>query len=222
MFEKLKKLVEEAKKRAATVVDPAVFNHPLAQKTEWSPLAGGGSNFKTHRLDHSNRDKLVFKATLGAQLFSGVFILFGLFGLIFPTYIFFSQDKQEWSMIVFAVFFGGIFTAAGMFLLHSMARPRVFDTFYGYYYEGWKKPADSMVSHTTAKRKITQLNEVEAIQVLRERLRSKNGSYYSYEINLVLADTRRVNVIDHGNQQAVIDDAEILAQTLGVPLWDGS
>ncbi len=58
--------------------------------------------------------------------------------------------------------------------------------------------------------------------MLRERIRSKNGSYYSYEINLVLHNASRVNVIDHGNHQAVIEDAETLAQALGVPLWDGS
>ena len=69
---------------------------------------------------------------------------------------------------------------------------------------------------------LTHLSEVKAIQVLRERISSKNGSYYSYEINLVLADASRINVIDHGKHEAVIDDAELLATTLGVPLWDGS
>ena len=54
MFEKLKKLIEKAKKKVAHAVDPEVFNHPLAQQTEWYPLKGGGTNFQTHRLDSSN------------------------------------------------------------------------------------------------------------------------------------------------------------------------
>ena len=222
MFERIKKLIEAAKNQAVVSVDPEVFNHPIAQKTGWHPLKGGGTNFQTHRLDSSNPDKLVFNATLGAKLFSGLFAVIGLFGLVIPVVIFFTSGMQDWSMLLFALFFGGIFLAVGLFMLYLFALPRVFDTFYGCYYQGWKRPQHIMGMGATKKHAITHLNEVEAIQVLRERIRSKNGSYNSYEINLVLQDASRVNVIDHGNHQGVIEDAETLAQTLGVPLWDGS
>ena len=63
MLDKLKQLVEEAQKRGARAVDASQFNHPVAAQTEWHPLKPGGANFQTHRLDDSNPDLLVFKAT---------------------------------------------------------------------------------------------------------------------------------------------------------------
>ena len=34
---------------------------------------------------------------------------------------------------------------------------------------------------------------------IRERCTSRNSSYYSYELNLVLDDGSRLNGVDHGN-----------------------
>ncbi len=222
MFEKLKKLIEEAQKKAAKIVDPEVFNHPLSKKTDWHPLAGGGSNFKTHRLDASNAEILVFKCTKGAYLFSGVFIFFGLLGLVLPIALFIEGGMQQWSMIGFAALFGGVFLGVGLLMLNLITIPRVFDLFHGVFYKARKKPVNNMNPSIIKKTSLTKLNEVEAIQIIRERIRSKNSTYYSYEINLVLADASRVNVIDHGKHQAVIEDAETLANALSVPLWDGS
>lgn len=222
MFDKLKKLIEQAKRQAVQSVEPELFNHPLALQVDWHPLKGGGANFQTHRLDSSNPDFLVFKASKGAYLFSGVFIFFGLLGLLIPLIVFFNEGQKEWGMVLFAVLFGGIFLAAGAFMFYFMTTPRVFDTFYGCYYKGRKKPEHRLGMNSDKKHALTHLSEVKAIQILRERIRSKNGSYYSYEINLVLDDASRINIIDHGKHEAVVDDAEVLATTLGVPLWDGS
>ena len=222
MFEKLKKWMEQAQQRAVQSVEPAVFNHPLAQQTDWHPLRGGGANFQTHRLDSSNPDFLVFKASKGAYLFSAAFVFFGIIGMLIPALIFFHEGQKEWGLVLFALLFGGVFLAVGFFLFYYMTTPRVFDTFYGYYYKGRKKPDHKLGMDKNNPHALTHLSEVKAIQVLRERISSKNGSYYSYEINLVLADASRINVIDHGKHEAVIDDAELLATTLGIPLWDGS
>jgi Zn-dependent protease with chaperone function len=222
MLNKLKKLIEEAKKRAVNSVDPEVFNHPLAQKTEWHPLKGGGTNFGTHRLDSSDQDLLVFKATKGAYVFSGIFTFIGVLGLVIPILAFIGMENKEWGLLLFGIFFGGVFLTAGLLLFKFMTQPCVFDTFYGCFYKGKKRPQDHIGMDRNSKNPMVKLSDVKAIQVIRERISSKNGSYYSYEINLVLADASRVNVIDHGKHSAIIEDAEILATALGVPLWDGS
>ncbi len=222
MFNKLKKLIEEAKKRAVSSIDPEVFNHPLAQKTDWHPLKGGGTNFGTHRLDHSNSDLLMFKATKGAYVFSGIFTGVGVLGLLIPLLAFMGMENKEWGLLLFGIFFGGVFLTAGLLLFKFMTKPAVFDTFYGYFYKGKKRPTDHIGLNRDDKNPMVKLSDVKAIQILRERISSKNGSYYSYEINLVLADASRVNVVDHGKHTAIIEDAETLATALGIPLWDGS
>ncbi len=222
MFNKLKQLIEEAKKRVVNSIDPEVFNHPLAQKTDWHPLKGGGTNFGTHRLDSSDPDVLMFKATKGAYVFSSIFTGVGVLGLVIPILAFIGMGASEWGLLLFGIFFGGMFLTAGLLLFKFMTKPCVFDTFYGYFYKGKKRPQDHIGMDRNSKNPIVKLSDVKAIQVIRERISSKNGSYYSYEINLVLADASRVNVIDHGNHSAIIEDAETLATALGVPFWDGS
>ena len=44
--------------------------------------------------------------------------------------------------------------------------------------------------------------------------------FYSYEINLVLKNGRRVNVADHGDLDSLRADADMLANFLEVPVWD--
>jgi|GEM_PF-6831275 len=42
------------------------------------------------------------------------------------------------------------------------------------------------------------------------------------QLNLVLNDGERINVIDHGDLNAVRQDAQTLARLMHVPLWDPS
>jgi hypothetical protein len=62
--------------------------------------------------------------------------------------------------------------------------------------------------------------DVYALQIIKERVRSKSSSYFSYELNLILKDKERVNLLDHGKYNLVREDADMLASVLGVPLWD--
>ncbi|MCB0639092.1 MAG: hypothetical protein KDC54_20825, partial [Lewinella sp.] len=64
--------------------------------------------------------------------------------------------------------------------------------------------------------------EIHAIQLLRERVRSKNSRYFSYELNLVLRNGERLALMDHSKQDAIREDAQLLSRTLSVPLWDAT
>lgn len=222
MLDKLKKLVEEAQKHGARAVDVSQFNHPVATQTDWHPLKPGGANFQTHRMDDSDPDLLVFRATTFTKVFCGIFTGVGALGLIIPMLIFLNQGGTEWTLVLFAVLFGGIFLDVGLLMFYFMATQRVFDTFYGCYYKGRQKPEQTLGMSRDEPHAITHLNEVVAVQVISERSSSKNGSYRSYEINLVKQDGSRDNLVDHGKPAAVITDAEKLATQLGLPLWDAS
>ncbi len=222
MFDKIKakiqQIIEQARKAQAVGIDTQQFDHPVAKKTEWFPLKGGGSNFCTHRLDDSQNDLLVFRATKGAKLFIGLFGFFGLLGVVIPLTIFFTQ-QTEWFVLLFALLFGGIFLGVSYLMYHFMTMPRVFDRFYGHYYQGRKKP-DEMKPNP--KYPLVNCNDIVALQIIREYVRSDKSRYYSYELNLVLRDGQRINVVDHGKIDALREDAEILSTHLGVPVWDAA
>ena len=48
------------------------------------------------------------------------------------------------------------------------------------------------------------------------------NSYYSYELNLVLEDGSRVNVVDQGNLKRLRSDAQTLSRFLDKPVWDAT
>jgi hypothetical protein len=64
------------------------------------------------------------------------------------------------------------------------------------------------------------LEDIHAIQLLSEYVRRSKSSYYSYELNLVLNDGKRLIVVDHGNLTRLQEDAKKLLEFLGKPVWD--
>jgi hypothetical protein len=57
---------------------------------------------------------------------------------------------------------------------------------------------------------------------LSEFVSGSKNSYYSYELNLVLDDGSRINVVDHGNLERLRSDANALSQFLDKPVWDAT
>ena len=80
MLDKLKNTIKDAIENGANrmVFDPTRFDDPLATQIRWTPIKGGGSNFRTHKYYNQGANQAGFKATLGAKAFSGIFMLAGL------------------------------------------------------------------------------------------------------------------------------------------------
>ena len=74
-------------------------------------------------------------------------------------------------------------------------------------------------SNKSASKSQIPLNSIIAIQLNGEHVKNDKGSYKSFELNLVLKDGSRKNVVDHGNLKSIISDAEILSDFLDVPIW---
>ena len=94
------------------------------------------------------------------------------------------------------------------------AAPFVFDKRRRVFWEGWKAPRE--VTDRTA------LKDIHALQIISEYCFGQYASYYSYELNLVLKDGRRINVVDHANQGKLREDARTLSRFLGAPVWDAT
>lgn len=212
LLEKLRRLAE-----SRTAFDPRVFSDPVAEKTDWTPLKPGGTNFTTHRLIREG-DRLEFKIAPGARVFALIFLLSGL-GLVagFAVPLLLRQPlvfrEQDIGAAVGMVFF-----AVGWFLYRFFNRPVVFDRRTGYFWKG-RIPPDQAVNREALK-DCCPLEEIRALQIIAERVRGDKSSYWSYELNLVLKDGRRLNVVDHGSLEVIRTDARACADFLQVPLWD--
>jgi hypothetical protein len=201
-------------------VPKAWDDDPVAQKTEWSPEKSGGTNFRTHRLERVGVTRMEFRLTLGAKLFCWLFISMGV-GI--PLSIVSQEIRRpntEFVSILFVAFIGIVFAGVGFGMQHFMGKPRVFDKTSGRFWRGTQEP--DLTRPQAEGDDFLALDQIYALQLLSEYVSGNKSSYHSYELNLVLDNGRRVNVIDHGSLRSLRDDARTLARFLNVPVWDAT
>jgi hypothetical protein len=222
LMDKLKERVENIKsalKGTSTPLDLKQFNDPLAEEIEWTPAKSGGTNVCTHRLHIGFDNTALFKATLSIYLFTGIFIVMGVFAILAPFIGMLSSGKLETNFLI-PVIIGIVFCSIGIFMNRLFTAPVTFDLDSGYFWKGRINPNNVFDIESRAK-EYALIKDIHALQILSEYCSGgKNSSYYSYELNLVLKDGARKNVVDHGNIKKLREDAEKLADFLNVPVWD--
>ena len=215
----LKELIEKITNlQTANIFDPAVFNDPVALQTAWTPAASGGANFATHKLHIVHPQRVEFRCSVAMKLMSGIFLGVGLVVIGVFAQKLIGKDVAFESALLMPLGFGLIFALVGGFLLRNALTPTVFDLNHGYFCKSRQKPEQTM--DPSRIKHYAQLCDVHALQLISERCSSKNGSYFSYELNLVLNDGTRINVVDHGNLGELKRDALLIAELIQKPLWD--
>lgn len=225
MKDRLKEKMREF--RNEKIIDTSQFNDPMAQDIEWSPVAAGGTNICTHKLKRITPTRYEFKATISGLFFSWLFVIVGvvIFIVGIKEIIFKDEIESTFKLILLPIM-GLIFGGAGLYILLEMTAPRVFDKQIGGYWKGRKTP-DFRLAGGGAK-KAVMLSDIYSLQIIREFVRGsrsngrRSSSYFSYELNLVLQDGSRKNVVDHAKYHSLIHEAQELSQFLGKPVWDGS
>ena len=187
---------------------PSLAGDSVAIRTRWDPLVGGGANFRTRNLVTVNPARVEFPASLGMRLFAGVFLLLGTGTAVVGVL------NIQWFLLAF----GTVFAAIGGGLLYFGTAPVVFDKRQGAFWRGRTAPNET-INRLTLKH-YARLDDIHALQIIKEWVTGKDSSYDSFELNLVLTDGRRINVMDHGDYATLRANAETLAGFLGRPLWD--
>jgi len=202
--------------------DPSTLGDPVAARTEWGPAKGGGIKFRTHRLAEAAASRMEFRATRRALLFHGVFIAIGLaiaVGSVVGSAVTQTEGLETLAVIV-SISLGLLFIGGGCSMLYSGTTPVVFDKRRGDYWKGRVAPYET--GSRLELEEHAKLDRIYALQLISERCRSRSSSYDSYELNLVLDDGARMNVIDHADLEQMRRDAEVLAAFLGRPVWDAT
>ncbi len=226
MFDKIKEAVRKAQDVGnALKFDPSKFDDPIAEQTEWTTLSRNSTSFKTHDLVTDGVNRAEFKATLGASLFGGLFMVIGGIAFlvwlnsVFQEGLSFTFDSL--GLLLFPLIFGG----AGYFLFRLYRTPIVFDKLNMTYWKSANEPdhhADIKNMDNAA-----HLDDIHALQILRKYVRSNSNrssgssgrGYYVYELNLILKDGTRRAVVAHGSGNSLLRDVQKLSQFLNVPIW---
>lgn len=211
----------------------ARLDDPVAERTEWTPLVRLETHLHTHRLVQDSVSRWSMRPTLSVRLPSGLMCLLfvaigvmllvgGVLGLRNPGAV---LSQSVWAGLLYlGLGVCGFYVAsAGIRQYRWVCQPRVFDLQAKGYWRGAGPPG---VGTPEAGRHSAPLEKVHAVQILGELVRGTRATelrdFMSYEINLVLRDGRRVNVVDHGSLEHIRKDAAAIGDLIGVPVWDAT
>lgn len=169
----------------------------FSDSISWTPLVRGGHNYLAHELVMENEHRLTIRATSQHIAALSLFVGFSFFLLVIMSGLI--------NLIAFAFF------AYGCKRLHDAKKfNKTFDRLTGQY-------TDNKINTTKMANKIL-LSDIKGLQIIDENCYTENSRYISYEINLVFADGTRINVMDHGEKESILDNAEILSDFLNIPI----
>ncbi len=193
-------------------LDPHKFNDPIALKTSWRPQSNNGLKMRNMRLRIVSDDRVEFEMTpmalLGPTIFmvATILLVLGILALNTPI--------GSFAFNLLAVLALSCFTVAAAMIRNDLV-PRQFDKELGYF---WIGEPESAFEDGKFVGKGCHLSEIHAVQLIQGSLRYD----INYEVNLVLENGRRINLIGHINRTALYDDAQELARFLRVPMWDAT
>ncbi len=187
-------------------------NDSIVQGNEiWESIASEGSNFYTQRLVKYSNGLIKVRPTVKQILFHLRFILSGLFALLVAFGLFVVLENH---ISIFPVLIGGIFLWFG---INNMRQKEtvIFDLDTAQFS---KKEEDQENINIP----FSQIHGLQLIEVYNKESRTNMGDsdrYYSYELNLILKNAERVNIMSHGDKNEMIKDTKMLAAYLSVPIW---
>ena len=167
------------------------------------PLVPGGVSFQSMRLVF-RQDSITVKATWRLHL---GYILFMAIGTGIFCMGLFSSDGLIWPALIMGALFASIALLSSLAMILKKTFP-LFDMVDGMFYpKGFTRDGSGI-----------SLKQLDHLEILKERVYNKNGSYDSYELNVALKDGSRYNIMDHGADKLLLADAKQLAEKLSLPL----
>lgn len=201
-------------------IDPKSFNDSIAIKTSWSPLKKGGSNIKTHNIVGVDASRIEFRASKSAKIIPVFLIMVGIgLPVIFSAKPLLNGTFSLTLMTIPPILVGAFLLILAGIFWYLCTSPVVFDKSEGYFWKGRNVPLKQAENSTL--KNGTRLENIHALQLISETCwKSEDRSYRSHELNLVLKDSTRINVVDHGVKVNIRESALCLSQFLEIPVWD--
>ncbi len=177
-------------------------------KINWEPLVSGGVDICTRNAKVEGH-KLTFIPNTAYLLITS---LAAIVGILIAVFLLPDQGLGfvSFMLLLFcmALIFGGINTTI------KTARPMIFDKELGYFINSYNK------SNTQNGLK---LEKIMGIQIITEKItrkddRGRKRVSHSHEVNLLMNDYSRVNIVDHSKKDIIIKDAKLLAEFLEKPI----
>jgi hypothetical protein len=238
--------------RASVALSPAMrkkvgeiaaahFKDPLAGRIEWIPLRYGGSPQRAYNLVRNGPQRLEFR--MRSNLPPSKKLLIGAaLGLLIGLVEVLSEGADLEEMFPAFLMFLGFIGFIGLLVFWFFYR-RAFDLGLGLFWSTFFRlgPCPKVVFGTAPGRRrrtprCARIADIHSLQIIGEKVeepQQRKGllggfkkpppyEFQSYELNLILRNGLRVNVVDQGDLKSLRSGARELSTFLGIPVWDST
>jgi len=213
-IEKLKELAE-----GPEIFIPSKLNDPIAEQIGWNRISKVTNC--SYKLFTKDSETVEFKIDLKCKSFP-FFALLILLHILRPSDVFWTLVFLAIILIISIVYY---FITAPIIFSKTMGlfcKGRNLNKIKGYFR---KRENSNQSSEDNTCEKQIPFEQIYAIQLIPVKHTGGKVSSISYELNLVLKNKERANVIHnsevrHDVKKQIRKDAESLSHFLGVPLWD--
>jgi hypothetical protein len=210
-------MIKDFLSKTFSVPDEPVQEIPEAVPVDWSetqfwkPLHPKKKMVFNQRLDAQNFNRHRFKPQAMA------FFSMLAFLLLFGFFLYQSDALRQIEIgtmpnVILIGFTLGL--GFNIFKVIQALTPVVFDKPSGYFWKGWQKPWNGKMGNKA------RLRDIVALQIIHKTVSAERGTVTMFELNILLKNNERLNVIDQANFKVLSEDAQQLSRFLGVPLWN--
>ncbi len=226
MFEFVKTFMEDIQKKVLEKQERfnnyiSSINEEIVKNSSFIPLKRGWTNIKSHDLIIKNNWNYLFKVKwFFPEVFLGIFFTPIITTIIILYSKNFEVNNMFWEFL-WLIIYSIIFSWLAWLIFYSLHRSYIFDFQNWYFYDTiYTQKLFEFLRDEKYKNKIISLKEIQALQIISERVHGKNTTYTSYELNMILKNSSRVNIIDHWNLEEIRKNASELANKLWVKVYD--
>jgi len=168
------------------------------------PLLKDGPNFLSHTVV-IKRHVAYLRPTVTSMSFCMVYIVVGSFLMALAAHLIMQAHKYD--LIIFVGGFGVAITTFGVLLIRPFIQRASFNKNSGVFDN--KKDRD------------VKLHHIDSLQINNKIIQRRNAlSYQCFELNMLTQHGRRINVLNHNDQQQLMLDALLLSTFLKVEIQD--
>lgn len=213
---------EEIIQNTAAVQQTALLREQLTGE-DWEVLESGYANYRSEKLEKVSSERLEVKQSASTKFVEALIMLFSLILIVigfknaFPKLLGIDADPE--------LLGGMVFCLGGSWFLYTFFKRFIADDTLGVFDKRlcryWEGDASlTQESEIIKLEKQCRLSTVVAVQLLSGTHRNTDGDPSPIEqLNLVLRDKSRVNILAYADRAAMMKEAAILASFLGVPVW---
>ncbi len=200
--------------------DPARLGDPLAEAIEWTPSEVNPLGLGGRKLVEIDPDRLEFRVTIWGRFWPFLALIVGLGLSTSIVASAFRRASLHLNSLVLLLLTLGLAASMG-YLLHRRSIPIVFDRREGFFWRGRKPPGE--FPDAEAPTDATPLDDIHALQLLLQLIRPSRGrDRRVYQLYLVRNDAERILVVVRSHRGRLREEAAVLGEFLGKPVWDAS